>query len=133
MSHWAMDYLGQPWQAGAQGPGAWDCWSFFRHIQAAHFGREVPVIDVDAMSLHAVAHAFNSHGERGRWDEVSPPQDGDAALLAHNRYPSHVGVWLSIDGGGVLHCQQGSGVIFTRVTMLRHMGWANARYYRAQA
>jgi len=132
MSHWAMNYLGQPWQANAQGPGAWDCWSFFRHVQAERYGVNVPIIDIDAMNLHAVAHAFNGHEERGNWEEVSEPRDGDAVLMAHNRYPSHVGVWLEIDGGGVLHCQQGSGVIFTRKAMLAHMGWAHAKYYRAR-
>lgn len=128
--HWAADYLGQPWQAGAQGPAAWDCWAFFRHVQQLHFGVTVPEVDVDAMNLHAVAHAFAGHDERARWAEVTKPQDGDAVLLAHNRYPSHVGVWLAIDGGGVLHCQQGSGVIFTQPARLAHMGWQRVQFFR---
>lgn len=130
MTHWAENYIGHPWQAGAQGPDAWDCWGLFRHVQAAHFGLDVPVVDVDAMSLPAVARAFGGHAERARWVEVSTPQDGDAVLMAHNRFPSHVGVWLDIDGGGVLHCQQGSGTLFTRRAMLPLAGWSRASFWR---
>lgn len=128
--HWATRYQDDVWEAGANGPHAWDCWSFFRHVQAAHFGREVQEVAVDASNIHAVAHAFAGHDERAHWVEVSEPADGDAVLLAHSRYPSHVGVWLDIDGGGVLHCQNGAGVLFTPVRKLAACGWGRITFFR---
>lgn len=129
-AHWAAQYQNDTWQAGAEGPHAWDCWSFFRHVQAMHFGRKVPTVGIDASNIHAVAHAFTGHDERARWQEVNAPLEGDAALLAHSRYPSHVGVYLDVDGGGVLHCQNGAGVLFTPVRKLAVCGWGRVNYFR---
>lgn len=124
-AHWATDYIGLPWVAEKR-----DCWAFFRAIQADHYGIVVPVIDVDAMDLHAVARAFRDHDERASWAEVSEPQDGDAVLMAHARYPSHVGVWIDVDGGRVLHCQQGAGVVCSSREALRLSGWGRVSFYR---
>ena len=133
MTHWSEQYRTHTWQAGASGPHAWDCWSFFRTVQARHYGRAVPEVGVDAADIHAVARAFISHGERARWLEVDAPQDGDAVLMAHSRYPSHVGVWLAVDGGGVLHCQSGAGVLFTPRNRLAVSGWPRVNFYRPAA
>ncbi len=127
-SHWAETYIGQAWEAGAH-----DCWAFFRAVQREQFGRAVPVVDVDAMDLRAVARAFDEHPERAHWQPVDVPAEGDAVLLAHARYPSHVGVWVDVDGGGVLHCQRGDGVVFSRLSSLRISGWGRISYYRAVA
>lgn len=128
--HWADAYLDDRWEAGADGPHAWDCWTFFRHVQLAHYGREVPRVGVDAGDIHAVAHAFGRHEERARWQEVEAASDGDAVLLAHSRYPSHVGIWLEVDGGGVLHCQNGAGVLFTPLGKLAACGWGRVNFFR---
>lgn len=127
--HWAAKYQDCTWEAGAQGPRAWDCWSFFRHVQAAHFSRDVPEIGVDAANIHAVARAFGAHEERARWLPVDVPSEGDAVLMAHSRHPSHVGVWLDVDGGGVLHCQNGAGVIFTPLNKLAVGGWKRVTFF----
>lgn len=130
---WAADYLGHTWRAGANGPDSWDCWSFFRHVQATHYGRKVSDVCVDASNIHAVARAFGNHDERENWNEVEAPLDGDAVLMSHSRYPSHVGIYLAVDGGGVLHCQNGAGVIFTHMAALPAMGWGRINFFRAVA
>lgn len=129
MTHWAEQYLDHRWESGANGPDAWDCWTFFRHVQAVHFGRDVPAVGVRAENIHEVTRAFGSHCERARWREIDVPGDGDAVLLAHSRYPSHVGVFLAIDGGGVLHCQNGAGVLFRSVAKLAACGWKRANFF----
>jgi len=128
MNHWASAYIGQPWQ-----PQAHDCWAFCRRVWREQFGLEVPAIDVDASRLAVVARAFRDHAERRHWDEVTEPREGDAVLMAHCRHPSHVGIWIDADGGGVLHCQDGPGVIFTTRAALARMGWGRLQYYRRQA
>lgn len=123
-SHWAESYLGQDYDA------ANDCWAFFRQVQREQFGVHVPVVDVDATDRAAVARAFRDHGERDLWQAVTLPDEGDAVLMAHHRYPSHVGVWIDVDGGGVLHCAPGAGVIFSRRSALVAAGWQHLEYYR---
>lgn len=128
--HWASEYIGIPWKCGAQGPDAFDCWAFVREIQRARFGREVPIIDVDANDTRAVACAIRDHDERRRWIAVPEPAEGDAVLMAHARYPSHIGVWVDVDGGGVLHCVRGAGVVFQSRAALAAAGWGRLEYYR---
>ena len=122
MNHWAEEYIGQPWI-----PGDSDCWAFFRQVQRKHFGRMVPAIDVDALNRLACVRTFDEHPERGMWSGVENPQDGDAVLMARGRHPSHVGVWVN---GGVLHSQQGAGVVFSKLPQLARDGWSTITFFR---
>ena len=128
--HFAIQYIGKPWVNGGQGPDEFDCWGFFRHVQREHFGREVQLIDVDANDLRTVARNFSDHDERSRWHKVDEPRDGDAVLMAHGKYPSHVGIWIDVDGGGVLHCTRGEGVVFSSPSSLKTSGWGRLEFYR---
>ena len=105
------DYIGIPWEAGAQGPDCYDCMGFFRFVQGRHFGIEVPlVIAPDYDDPYGLSALFTTHTERQRWELIQKPFHGCAVLV---RRPSHIGVWIDLDGGGVLHCVRGSGVVFT--------------------
>lgn len=125
MSHWAVSLIGTPWVNGDH-----DCWVFFRQVQKEHFDVEVPPVDVDAMNVSAVSKAFRDHDERANWTQVTLPREGDAVLMAHSRFPSHVGTWLDVDGGGVLHCAPKIGVIFSSPQQLQAAGWGRILYYR---
>lgn len=121
-------YIGMPWQAGAQGPQVFDCMAFFRHIQARHFGIQVPaIIAPDYDDGAALAGLFDRHEERARWRRVDAPRHGDAVLIHR---PMHIGTWLDIDGGGVLHCVRGAGVVFTADSAWRLSGFGRREFYR---
>ena len=111
-------YIGMPWVSGE-----WDCWAFFRHCQKTYYGIDVPAVDVDALDLRQVIAAMESHEERTKWSEVTEPIDGDAVLMQRNRYPSHIGLWVDVDGGRVLHCAQGMGVVCQTRQALALDGW----------
>lgn len=117
-------YLGDAWVHGEH-----DCWGFFRRVQREQFGRDVPVIDVDAFNLRDCIHAFTGNIERTRWAEVSDPQNGDAVLMSQSQRPTHVGVWVD---GAVLHCVRGSGVVYTSLATLRNFPYNVLGFYRAQ-
>lgn len=127
--HWASRYIGLPWSAQGEGPESFHCWAFVRHVQAAHFARVLPEIP-NPEDVLALARAFRDHPERRRWVSVPRPADGDCVLLRQARYPVHVGVWLDIDGGGVLHCERIDGVVFQRVAALAMHGWQIEGFYR---
>lgn len=117
----AKQYIGQPWEAGH------DCWAFFRRVQRERFGRDVPVIDVDAFDTRACVKAFVGDDERQRWELVDQPLDGDGVLMSQSRQPTHVGVWVD---GGVLHCVRNTGVVFSTLRSLKSF-YNVLGYYRA--
>ena len=45
-------------------------------------------------------------------------------------YPVHIGVWLDIDGGGVLHAVRHAGVVFQNLAALDAHGWRIEGFYR---
>jgi hypothetical protein len=127
MSNFAQ-YIGTPWQAGAQGPEAFDCMAFFRHIQRRHFGVAVPqVIAPDYDDATALADLMSTHPERQRWLRIEKPAHGCAAIVHR---PMHIGVWLDVDGGGVLHCVRGAGVVFTSDSAWPVSGFGRRELFR---
>lgn len=128
--HWALQYIGRRWESGAQGPDSWDCWQFFRWVSRHHYGLELPQILVDADNHKSVIRAFLRSGERSNWAKVRVPQDGDAVLMSQSKYPSHIGIWLDVDGGAALHCVRGAGVVFSDLTSLKLSGWSKVEFYR---
>ncbi len=104
--HWAEHLIGRPWEAGGRGPDAFDCWGLVHWCWRERFAIEVPEIPVDAANLRAVLAGFRDHPERRRWQLVDRPCEGDAMLMRQSRHPVHVGLWLTVDGGGVL-CRMG--------------------------
>lgn len=124
------ELIGRPWVVGATGPDAFDCWGLFVTVQRQCFGRDLPQNPVDATNLRAVLDAFNGHPERKRWQTVNQPKEGDAVLMRQSRYPVHIGVWLDIDDGGVLHAVRHAGVVFQTLAALDAHGWRIEGFYR---
>lgn len=121
-------YIGIPWKAGAQGPDAFDCMAFFRHVQKHEFGLDIPaIIAPDYEDHYAIADLFNTHPERQKWPRIPKPVHG-CAVIIHR--PLHVGTWLDVDGGGVLHCARGCGVIFTHDSSWALSGFGRREYFK---
>lgn len=121
-------YIGIPWQPGAQGPNSYDCMGFFRFIQKKHFNIDVPIIiapDYDNPTV--LVAVFKTSKERANWAKLEHPFHG-CAVLIHR--PMHIGVWLDIDGGGVLHCARNRGVIFTKDSNWHNSGYGRKEYFR---
>lgn len=122
------DYIGTPWTAGGQGPDAFDCMGFFRMLQGKHFDIEVPsIIAPNYDDPAALSSLFGAHAERTRWARIEKPEHG-CAVIVHR--PMHIGTWLDIDGGGVLHCVRGPGVIFTSDSSWPLSGFGRREFFR---
>ncbi|WP_039758437.1 NlpC/P60 family protein [Bartonella queenslandensis] len=130
--HWALPYIGLPWQAGAKGPDSFDCWGLLIWVQKHHFARDLPDIPVFDDDVKKIALTFRNHPERKRWRRVNRPKQGDAVLMRQSRHPIHVGLWVSISPTeqGVLHCIKGSGVVFQNTASLKLSGWQIEGFYR---
>lgn len=121
-------YIGLPWEAGAAGPGAWDCMAFARTVQRHHFGILMPEIAIpDYDDVRALVRLNSDHREHANWVVVAQPIHGDLVLV---RKPMHYGVWLDLDGGGVIHCVRGQGVVYTKDSAWPVSGFGRREYLR---
>ncbi|WP_426033343.1 hypothetical protein [Cypionkella sp. TWP1-2-1b2] len=121
-AHWASAYIGTEWARGA------NCWHFCARVWAEHFGITVPLIEIDGADPRAARHALDHSGERQGWAAMSDPAERDGVMMAQGARPCHVGIWLNL--GGVLHCIEGAGAIYTPVERLADLGYRVVGSYR---
>lgn len=129
--HWAVSYIGRPWQAGAKGPDCFDYWSLLIWVQKHYLNRNLPDIPVFDGDLKKIARTFLAHPERKRWRRVKRPKQGDALLMRQSRHPIHVGLWVIINPTeqGILHCIKGRDVVFQNTASLKLSGWQIEGFY----
>jgi cell wall-associated NlpC family hydrolase len=106
-----------------------NCWGLLHYVQRKFYNRDLPMV-----SVHGGFDLSDMHSgclSDGTYRQVSEAIDGDCVLLRGGENP-HVGVYLSNDGGGVLHSVAGMGVIWTPIHQLNGFGYARRIYYRVR-
>lgn len=121
----AASLIGLPWQAGAQGPDAFNCWGLVVHWHRELHGIcmadiAIAVEQADGQQLAAAGHAvpldqasqvqaIAAAARAGGWRRVprAEPLDGDVALLRNGGTGGrHVGVVLWANARMcLLHCE----------------------------
>lgn len=91
--HWSSDYIGKPWELGAEGPNAFDCWGLARWVQERVYGRELPqlrIAQTDKTRLRVLLDLMRNTGwvNLPDWQEM---QDGDL-LRMEGPAGAHIGV-----------------------------------------
>lgn len=124
-AHWASTYIGTEWTRDAT------CWHFCARVWAERFGITVALIEIDGADPRATRRALEASAERRGWVEVVIPVEGDGVMMAKGAMPCHVGIWLEL--GGVLHCVEGAGAIFTPTERLADLGYRITGTYRRAA
>ena len=130
-SEFLAPLIGEPW--------AWqsrNCWDFACHVQRELFGRDLPRVAVPAdPSKRWVLESIERHPERVAWRQVPDAPgglvaaaDGALVLMAHLRFPAHIGVWLKPEAR-VIHCSEQHGVCCESVLALRQTGWKKLAFY----
>jgi hypothetical protein len=105
-------------------------------VQSGIFGRELPRVAVPAdLSKRWILQSIEGHPERAAWREVpdgpgalARAADGALVLMAHLRFPAHIGVWLKPEAR-VIHCSEQHGVCCESVLALRQMGWKRLSFF----
>lgn len=129
--HWAMQYLGKPWESGAAGPGAFDCYGLVRAAYRDRYGIEIPALEPGIVSTLSCARAMRDYQGYGNWERVADMREGDVVQMGCARHPHHVGIF--VEGGRILHCVMGAGVLLQPVASLRAHGWNILDVYRRRA
>lgn len=123
-------HIGTPYDLGGRRPGTVDCYGSARYLQKALFGREMPDFAMPGEAgRSAIAAAIGVHPERTRWREVLAPVDGALMTMARNQCGYHIGTWLDLDGGIVVHAIEECGVVADTIVSLEAVGWRKFRFH----
>jgi hypothetical protein len=77
-------------------------------VQRELFGRELPRVDALAdLSKRWILRSIDRYAERAAWRKAPDVPGGlvtaaDGALVAHLRFPAHIGVWLKHEARVIL-------------------------------
>jgi hypothetical protein len=125
VSRYITDLMVLPWD-----PVQMNCWVFTRKVVLELFGVDLPTSDVAPHKRHTKSLAFATHPERSNWTQTVAGMTEWAVALMHRRgqhpdFIEHAGVYLNLDGGGVLHMDDLHGVVFDSLFELpRIRTWA---------
>jgi hypothetical protein len=143
-AHWTAGFIGLPYEKGGQGPDAFNCWFFFAHVQLLQFRRTVPLVP-QPDRLEEIVRTFRQHEADSGWRKVAEfdkttgqvrplldrPRSGDGVLMAHLRYPSHIGTYVDdVANGSVLHSLAGQGSALPSMFHLKAAKWRITGFYR---
>lgn len=92
--HWAAPLIGRPWEPGAEGPDAFDCWGLVRFVFRTQYGIEMPPVSV---GVEGNVGAIKRAAEVSGWRLASAPaQAGDILLLRAPGKRRHVALVIDI-------------------------------------
>lgn len=129
--HWAAKYIGKPWRPAARGPEAFDCWGLVMAVYRECLGIELPEFNIDPRDRIAAARAIDAGPMLPIWQRLEKPEHLCAVGMG-GKILSHVGVYLSDEGGMVLHAVDRCAVVadsmsavktlyrFNRLEFFRH-------------
>ena len=117
--------------AGGRGPKCFDCWGLLRWVYLQQMG-----VDLDAHQENRPKEVADNvrvallEQRSGAWVEESAPAHLYAVGMSGGQQIHHVGVFLDCDGGVVLHCADGKGVMAQPISVLKALGMSNIVFYR---
>lgn len=131
--HWAAQYIGKHWRNGGRGPDEFDCWGLVWWIYLKHLNIKLPLYPIDAKDVSYVTALIDSELNCPPWVSpwrlISQPQDLCGVLMATGKIFTHCGIYLSVDGGLILHALDGHNVVATAPADLKKAGWGRIEFY----
>ena len=100
------NYMRCEFQHGAYGPNDFDCYGLVWHVNKHHNNLDLPRFDDIGYQMERINNAITGQTSGDDWLEVQTPEDFDVVVLRRAGEAYHVGVWLNVDGGKVLHAME---------------------------
>ena len=135
--HWAAELIGKPYQLGAQGPDAFDCWGLVRYAFEHAHGIVMPVIEVgrgDDPTLDNVLAIKRAAAVSG-WKPCADraPAENDIVLM-NSIGGKHVGTMVRANGALLLlHAVERVGVCAQPLVDLQRTGFHGFVFWRREA
>lgn len=128
--HWVSDYMGFKFENGGRGPEKFDCWGLYAHACREKWGVMIPSFPgIDAANTAAVGELMMAAAKSGEWVHIEKPVDGCAVAMGTAHVITHVGMYIDIDKGHVLHCRPKFGVVCQRICTMRNYSLNILGYY----
>ena len=136
--HWTLRFLDVAYERDGEGPRAFNCWTYFRHVQLEQFGRWIEAIDRPDGRI-ARLKLFRDRPDSFGWRKVAADlhgarleaRSGDPVLMTCKTHPHHIGIWVDdVGGGSVLHCCEGAGAALQSPLHLEMGDWRITGVYR---
>lgn len=128
-AHWAERYIGKPFVDGGRGPDVFDCWGLLRWIVANELRRPLlPTYPIPLTAKREIADAVESAIAGPEWRKLSAPLHTCAVGLSRHTKLHHVGLFLAVDGGLVLHADE-PRVVAQSISALTARGWNRIEFY----
>lgn len=129
--HWSLDYIGKSWEIGGRGPDSFDCWGLLMDIYKKRFDIDLPNFEgINLENVMIAAKAIDRNIKNDYWREIKLPIDECAVGLSRNKVMHHVGVYLNVDGGKILHCHNGIGCVAQSIQSMKRLGWTTIKFFR---
>lgn len=122
-------YIGLKWASGATGPDEYDCQGLVVHIQEKFYNKKMPDVKIDSDNLFAVVKAITKNEAWEKFEKIEKPEDGCLVKMFASEDPSHIGVYIDIDNGGVIHAIRNQGVIWDSMFVLKKT-YAQIEFWR---
>lgn len=121
--------IGRPYE-----PAGLHCWELVRTAQKLLFDRDLPPVLVaperrrELVGLMSLRHSYSG------WGEIPDAQHGAVVFMTRHGHDlaqaaCHAGVWLALDGGGVLHTDDPHGVVFDSLPELAARNWGELGFF----
>jgi len=128
---WVSEYVGLPWVAYATGPDAYDCWGLVVKVMQEHYGRSLARhLETTTNDRRAIHRTVAVEIATGQWEKLEAPKDASIVLLSLSKKFHHIGIWLDIDGGLLLHSFEGSGVCLSSYSQLVDSGFKRIEFWQ---
>lgn len=130
MAHWATDFLGKTWEAGARGPETFDCFGLLSEVYRIYFGEILPTYPINPNDVIGISRIISTESKGGDWFQVKEPKEFDAVGMGKKNSIHHVGIWTSADGGKIVHASDGKSVMVQSTAELTRLGFGRIEFYR---
>lgn len=129
---WVPDLIRLPWRAYATGPAAYDCYGLVWTVLRDQYGVDVDRhLEIESGNHRAMHRVILREQAAGRWQRLDRPVDGCVVLLSTGEKFHHIGLWLDVNGGRVLHSRQGRGVALDSMQQLASLSFRKFEYWQA--
>lgn len=110
------------------------CWELVRLCQEMLFGQVLPPVLVAPERKRELIGLMDLRHSYPGWREVEQPEHGAVVFMTRKgqgaeRAACHAGVYLDLDGGGVLHTDDPHGVVFETAPELTARNWADLSFF----
>ena len=127
-----IPYLTAPYTIGGRSVvEGFDCWTLLVDVYAKHKSVTLPSFPhVSRDNLNQIKNSITSgNAMEGEWEELGKPVHLCAVGMSKlSKCLHHVGVYIDIDGGKVLHAFKGSGIVCEPISKI-NQDFKVTKYY----